>query len=691
MIKKLLILISIVCLLTRTIAVFADVVHGNDFYYRNSDKMERIGERSYGRRFIINSPNGYVIPKEEPNSQKAVPSGMGYRSGWGGSDIDDPEDIIFIFKNGEIFTIEAVYLCDGEYWGVMVPSHRYQPTGWVLMDELLMIYDRPYFEAENMQNFYEYTGSYEAVLSAKKLVQWHWPGSDREKRIVESDISEYADVLYAYKDKDGREWGKTKYSEWWICLSDPENSDILSFYPAPKPTKWAADGNLNWSADNEVTVWPPVDYKELRTANRPQAAFDNISENEFFNRNISVIEKLKRNKFSVNGPDGNVVLRAEPGMDGEIITHWALGQMSYKNEEELSINHVYCIDGEYWGFSAYKYGGVNLPGWISMDHLSVMYTNNDFIDEHADELYTYAGDICTAVTTEAFVLWEWPGSDRESKSWGRRVLDERESITRNAYIDEEGMEWVYIETYWNSDVTGWICINDPMNKEIPAFNPSPKLVKWMPDFNYELPNIEKIRKYESDKTFIDIFETDWFNNAVTTAFEYGILNGKDSNTFDPHGQLTGAEAVTIAARIHAHYKYGKAEGTKKLNEYNEANQSWWDGNVSYCEAEGLIDVGAFDNYLTVPITRAQMVCAWSKILEPKDMKKQNIVLSLPDVNENMSYFEDIILFYEAGIIGGVDIQGSFNPNNSITRSETAIIFIKLIDVSKREFFRTYGE
>jgi len=85
-----------------------------------------------------------------------------------------------------------------------------------------------------------YTGSYDAVLSANKLILWEWPGSDREKRIIENNetISKLANVVYAYKDKDGREWGKTSYMEGWICLSDPENSKIPAFYLGSEPIHW---------------------------------------------------------------------------------------------------------------------------------------------------------------------------------------------------------------------------------------------------------------------------------------------------------------------------------------------------------------------------------------------------------------------------------------------------------------------
>ena len=76
-----------------------------------------------------------------------------------------------------------------------------------------------------------------------------------------------------------------------------------------------------------------------------------------------------------------------------------------------------------------------------------------------------------------------------------------------------------------------------------------------------------------------------------------------------------------------------------------------------------------------PITRAQMIHIWTYILQPKDMQKQNAVISLPDVSGDTDYSEDVILFYEAGIIGGVDAAGTFKPDSNITRAEAAAIFM----------------
>jgi Trm5-related predicted tRNA methylase len=116
----------------------------------------------------------------------------------------------------------------------------------------------------------------------------------------------------------------------------------------------------------------------------------------------------------------------------------------------------------------------------------------------------------------------------------------------------------------------------------------------------------------------------------------------------------------------------------------------WGGAIRYCTDEGLIINSSGIHHLT-PITRAELIGVWAKILQSKDMPKQNTVIGLPDVTADTPYYEDIVLFYEAGIIGGIDDKGTFHPDSDITRAEATTIFMNLIDLTKRHSGRTYGK
>ena len=146
----------------------------------------------------------------------------------------------------------------------------------------------------------------------------------------------------------------------------------------------------------------------------------------------------------------------------------------------------------------------------------------------------------------------------------------------------------------------------------------------------------------------------------------------------------------------ATYMYGFAQGGANISKYNVHNggatgAGWWDEYVAYAKAEGLIDSHLDSKLNNVSfLTRAEMVYIWSNILQDKDMTTQNIVYGLPDVDSSTPYYSDIIKFYEAGITGGRDADGTFAPNDSITRMECATIFMRLVQPSSRISGVAYG-
>jgi len=251
--KRFISVLAIIIFFALPMTLHADIVMGNDYFnITDGADVDKIID-SYdgiGKRFIINSPKGYVIPKENAGSNKGIFSPYINNS---------PYDVVVI-PNGAYVNIKAVVLYKGKYWGVNPPGHDRYPRFWFLMDDLLMIYQREDFEKENEENIHVYTGDSDAVLSAEKLVVWQWPGSDREKKIIEDKetIGKCDGILFAYKDNEGREWGKSNYAQGWICLSDPENnSNITMFYPAPEPVKWSHDGSSDWT--EATKVWPPAE------------------------------------------------------------------------------------------------------------------------------------------------------------------------------------------------------------------------------------------------------------------------------------------------------------------------------------------------------------------------------------------------------------------------------------------------
>jgi len=236
MIKRILALFIIALLLIPQATVYADVIFGNEFLFEHADKTKRITKNE----FIANGPNGYVSAKKEPGSDEEV----------------------YMYENGEVIILSRTYLHKGEYWGTWL-YHGSAVDGWVLMNQVLVAYSLYDFIDENRNKFYTYTGNYDAVLSADKLVIWQWPGSDREKKVVDNP-SYYANYhssymsKYTYKDSEGREWAYA-YLDGWFSLSDPENkTNIPAFNPAPPSEKWSGAGISYWISN--ITALPKFPF-----------------------------------------------------------------------------------------------------------------------------------------------------------------------------------------------------------------------------------------------------------------------------------------------------------------------------------------------------------------------------------------------------------------------------------------------
>ena len=219
----------------------------------------------------------------------------------------------------------------------------------------------------------------------------------------------------------------------------------------------------------------------LLMALSPAALADVIIGNEFFHQHEDKIQELDRYRFIANGPNGHVSAKKAPGSGKETTV--------YQNGEDVLIASTYIYKGKYWGITPFGHFA-QIPGWIPMDQLLVKYSQEDFEAEHQDELYAYTGGFDALFEAEAFYLWQWPGSDRE-KIYYDMPLDADAYRGGPAYRDNESREWVYIVIFggWlgnNREITdGWICLTDPSNSDIPAFNPAPAPTKWLPDVAQE--------------------------------------------------------------------------------------------------------------------------------------------------------------------------------------------------------------
>jgi len=221
--------------------------------------------------------------------------------------------------------------------------------------------------------------------------------------------------------------------------------------------------------------------------------------NDFFERHINDIVYLRRD-FYANGSGGLVSVKIEPGSKSEIAT--------IENGEIYQIQYTYNHNGEIWGVVDIEAPGKPYSewqrGWVLVGDFLVVYDSLMFETDHKDEIFIYAGDWDALRDIRKLVFWKWPGSGIVSSVVDETTVNEQYLSTVDelvqiiiemaqfsreggafAYTDSEGREWVASM----SMIKSWICLSDPSNADIPAFNPAPEPELWQPgDEHSKLPN-----------------------------------------------------------------------------------------------------------------------------------------------------------------------------------------------------------
>ena len=195
--------------------------------------------------------------------------------------------------------------------------------------------------------------------------------------------------------------------------------------------------------------------------------------NDFYEQHQSRIVYLGRS-FAANGESGGVSVKKAPNAKSEVA--------KLLNGEVAYIEYSCLYDGEFWGFTRYGASQITFGdkfdsryGWVKLDQMLVLYDYVAFEEDHFDELYPYNGDYDAIKETRAAIAWSWPGSD--APLWTIEDLNMENLRVAYAYRDAEDREWGFV-TYLYGSRNVWLCLSDPLNRDMPVFNPAPKPYLW---------------------------------------------------------------------------------------------------------------------------------------------------------------------------------------------------------------------
>ena len=214
----------------------------------------------------------------------------------------------------------------------------------------------------------------------------------------------------------------------------------------------------------------------------------------------------------------------------------------------------------------------------------------------------------------------------------------------------------------------WYCLSQPRQEEVPP--PAPEEPEPAPQlFPVDLPPTL------TALPFTDVTPGAWYYDNVRLAYTLDLMNGVTFTTFDPEGTVTLAQAVTLAARAYCQY-YDLPEISIAVDGL------WYQPYVDYAVSVGILSGSEFDSYDRAA-TRAELAYLFAHVLPASGFEVLNEIDRIPDVSADNGYYSEILAMYRAGVLTGYE-DGSFQPENTVKRSEVAAIITRVVLPEQRK-------
>lgn len=176
------------------------------------------------------------------------------------------------------------------------------------------------------------------------------------------------------------------------------------------------------------------------------------------------------------------------------------------------------------------------------------------------------------------------------------------------------------------------------------------------------------------KTFADT-ESHWGKPYILPLAQQGIINGKGTDVFDPDGNITRAEFMTLALKV------GSITATAGTSYPDVVQDAWFANTIATAKEQNLIPANMVADgnfYPDQKISREEMTAVLTALYESQ---------KLPIRGTEINHFTDrtsieawavapISTAVALGLVAG-NPDGSFNPKGNATRAEAAVIMSRL--------------
>ncbi|WP_338593396.1 immunoglobulin-like domain-containing protein [Paenibacillus sp. Y5S-9] len=175
-------------------------------------------------------------------------------------------------------------------------------------------------------------------------------------------------------------------------------------------------------------------------------------------------------------------------------------------------------------------------------------------------------------------------------------------------------------------------------------------------------------------SFKDVIQ-DWAKDAISALGARGIVKGVGDGEFNPNGQVTRAEFITMLMKL---FELSDESATTSFNDVKQGE--WYHGNIATAQKLGIVN-GKPDGRFGVHenITREDMAVMVYKAIQIKQLAlASGEATAFKDVANIASYAKQAVeAIQRAGIINGVG-NDEFAPKKNASRAEAAVMIYNVL-------------
>ncbi|MEK4361132.1 immunoglobulin-like domain-containing protein [Paenibacillus sp. FSL M8-0212] len=175
-------------------------------------------------------------------------------------------------------------------------------------------------------------------------------------------------------------------------------------------------------------------------------------------------------------------------------------------------------------------------------------------------------------------------------------------------------------------------------------------------------------------SFKDVTQ-DWAKDAISALGARGIVKGVGDGEFNPNGQVTRAEFITMLMNM---FELSDESATTSFNDVKQGE--WYHGHIATAQKLGIVN-GKADGRFGVHenITREDMAVMVYKAIQMKQLALASVeATAFKDEAHIASYAKQAVeAIQRAGIINGVG-NDEFAPKKNASRAEAAVMIFNLL-------------